>query len=202
MVLDLQLVSVYKTKDAMENKEFNLSERIRTYNPILNIEAPDVLEIQDVKQFIKELKENINEFWTNGEGQCICPECWEKIRHIPRPLGPQTSNIVCLKCDIEKEIISNTKEYLLFQKELGINPPIMFYLTLLGTKGFSIPHDRIDPFTTTHSIEREGLDFPKIIIGKFDIAPEEILKTSFNRIWNACGYPRSEYYDKNGKRTK
>lgn len=104
--------------------------------------------------------------------------------------------------DIEKEIISNTGEYLLFQKELGINPPIIFYLTLLGTKGFSMPHDRIDPFTTTHPIDREDLGLPKIIIEKFDIAPEEILKINFDRIWNACGYPGSEYYDKNGKRTK
>ena len=35
------------------------------------------IEVEDVKQAIKELKLHINDYWTNGEGQCICPECWE-----------------------------------------------------------------------------------------------------------------------------
>ena len=36
------------------------------------------LRIEDVREFIKKTKVMINDYWTNGVGQCICPECFEK----------------------------------------------------------------------------------------------------------------------------
>jgi hypothetical protein len=61
----------------MENKEeFNLSEKCDKFYDS-NDNCKGLYWEKDVKEFIKRLKENINEFWTNGKGQCICPECWE-----------------------------------------------------------------------------------------------------------------------------
>ena len=67
-------------------QEFNLSKKIGSIGnaEYLFIEGEEptndyeeVIEVKDIKEFIRLLKENINEFWTNGDGQCICPECWE-----------------------------------------------------------------------------------------------------------------------------
>lgn len=33
---------------------------------------------EEETEFIRLVKEKINEFWTNGLGECICPECWDK----------------------------------------------------------------------------------------------------------------------------
>lgn len=101
--------------------------------------------------------------------------------------------------DMEKEIMDFTKECLLFQKKLGVNPPIFLCLTLLGAKNFSIPEKEHDPFSKIRPIDREDLLLPKIRIEKFDIIPEKILKANFDRIWNACGHPRCLDYNEKGE---
>ena len=101
---------------------------------------------------------------------------------------------------IEEDIIKSTKECLLFQEKLGIYPPLIFYLALLGAKGFSIRYGKIDDFfDNIHPIDREDLILPRIFIHNFDVNLENILKTSFDRIWNACGYPRSYHYNEKGE---
>lgn len=101
--------------------------------------------------------------------------------------------------DMEDKIIDYTKQSLQFQKEFDVKPPIVLYLALLNVAGYEIP-PRLQVFAPRHDlhpVDREDLILPKIIIDKFDIVLEEILKTNFDRIWNACGYKKSEYYDKN-----
>lgn len=105
--------------------------------------------------------------------------------------------------DIEDRIIDYTKQSLQFQKEFDIKPPIVLYLALLNVARYEIPE--LQPFPlrdALHPVDRKDLILPKIIIDKFDIVLEEILKTSFDRIWNACGHSKSKFYDENGKRIK
>jgi len=100
---------------------------------------------------------------------------------------------------VEEQIISCTKEYLNFQKQLGLNPPVVIYLTFLGTKGFIVEHSI--PYKEsykTYPIEKEDLFLPELIVSRFGVVPEKILKSNFDRLWNACGYPRSLDYDAKG----
>ena len=76
-------------------EEFNLSEKRYFDNITSNIDN-QVYREEDVKEFIKRLKENINEFWTNGDGQCICPECWEH-RDGTKETYLRTKNCMFLK---------------------------------------------------------------------------------------------------------
>jgi len=101
---------------------------------------------------------------------------------------------------IEQEIILKTENYLSFQKEMGILPPVVCYLTLLSVKGYSISDRSIDiHFLDIHPFDREDLILPKIIMKDFEIDTGEIFKISFDRIWNACGYPRSFQYNEKGE---
>lgn len=101
---------------------------------------------------------------------------------------------------IEQEIILKTHYYLSFQKEMEIKPPVILYLTFLRVEGYKITDTSIETqFLNIHPFDRKDLILPRIIIKDFDVAPEEILKISFDRIWNACGYPKSLHYDDEGK---
>lgn len=101
---------------------------------------------------------------------------------------------------IEQEIILKTDNYLLFQNEIGIKLPIVCYLALLGVKGYKIPSDSIrNDFLDIHPFDIENLHLPKIVIDKFEVDTKKMFKISFDRIWNACGYPRSFQYDDKGE---
>ena len=101
---------------------------------------------------------------------------------------------------IEQEIILKTDNYLSFQNEIGIKLPIVIYLALLGVRGYSITDRSIDTdFLDIHPFDLEDLHLPKIVIDKFEVDTKKMFKISFDRIWNACGYPRSFQYDDKGE---
>lgn len=101
--------------------------------------------------------------------------------------------------DIEERIIRRTKEYIAFQKKLGIEPPVVFYLGMLGAKDFLIKYGNVDEtFDNIHPIDRNDLILPKVTIESSDASIEDLLKTNFDRIWSACGYSRSFHYDEKG----
>ena len=105
---------------------------------------------------------------------------------------------------IEEELVGDTKQYLLFQRELGIKPPIVLYLDFLRVKGFKIELGSKNPdvFDRIHPIDRDDLNFPKIIIENIDVPIEKLLKPNLDRLYNACGYPRSFHYDEKGQWSK
>lgn len=100
---------------------------------------------------------------------------------------------------LEKQIVTKLKEYLLFLKEkLKVELPIIFYLSLLEVEKCTIlrPDPNLDfEDEEIHNFGRKILNFSKIIIATFDIVPEKILKTTFDKLWNAAGYPRSFHYN-------
>jgi hypothetical protein len=49
-----------------------------------------------------------------------------------------------------------------------------------------------------HKIDRDVLLLPEIIVQNYEVRAEDVLKTAFDSIWNACGLPRSLNYDANG----
>lgn len=107
---------------------------------------------------------------------------------------------------LEKQIVAKLKEYLLFLKEkLKVDLPIIFYLSLLEVEKCIIlrpdPTFNFEDFEIEelHNFDIKILNFPKIIIDRFDIVPEKILKATFDRLWNAAGYPRSFHYNDAGE---
>jgi len=99
---------------------------------------------------------------------------------------------------IENQIVDKLKEYLLFLKEkLKVEPPIIFYLSLLEVEKCTIlrPDPSVDFSDEIHNFGRKILNFSKIIIDTFDIVPEKILKATFDKLWNAAGLPKSSHYN-------
>jgi len=123
------------------------------------------------------------------------------IEHVKvNPIG-SNGKILYIR-DIEDGILENTKICLRFQKEFCVNPPIIFYLTMLNVEGFKIPDMNNPPFLKGRPIDRDELIFEKITIEGYDENLDEVLKRCFDRIWNSSGYSKSAYYDDSGNRKR
>lgn len=82
----------------------------------------------------------------------------------------------------------------------SINGPCIVFLSILNVKGYRIRQTN-RYFTLDKSpIDRNNLLLPDVYIEDMNhFSAPEIMKPVFNMVWNACGYPGSKNYDKNGK---
>ncbi|HHT9153904.1 MAG TPA: helix-turn-helix domain-containing protein, partial [Candidatus Hypogeohydataceae bacterium YC40] len=108
--------------------------------------------------------------------------------------------------EYEKELIESFDMYLNVLKLLEVEPPVLIFLALLGVKGYimTVPQQhtghyvsRRDPRATP--IDRDVLLLPEVMIERYDLPAESILKPCFDSVANACGLPGSLNYDKAGK---
>jgi hypothetical protein len=95
----------------------------------------------------------------------------------------------------EGELIKSLRDYLNLAKELGVNMPIVVFLTLIGVKDWKMG---VNDSYLPYKIDRDILQLPETIIYSFDTKPKDILRPMFDIIWNACGYERSFNFDEAG----
>jgi hypothetical protein len=100
--------------------------------------------------------------------------------------------------DFEKFLVAALKRYLEFLFKQGIFPPIMIGLTMIGVKDYYMSHGGNLREYANKKIDRENLIFPEKIIEDQSILPQDILKESFDMLWQASGYPGSPNYDLDG----
>ncbi len=114
-----------------------------------------------------------------------------------------------LSADTEKKIIPNLiyesalleslAEFLNLAKQLGVNMPIVIFLTLIGVKDWEMGVDRMNfVHNNYYKIDRDILQLPETIIESYDTEPKDILRPMFDLIWNACGFKRSDNFDEAG----
>ena len=99
----------------------------------------------------------------------------------------------------ELKLLESLAEYLKLVKELGVNMPIVIFLTLIGVKDWEMGVDPslFDEYRS-YKIDRDILQLPETIIESYDIEPKDILRPMFDLVWNACGFPRSFNFDEAG----
>lgn len=98
----------------------------------------------------------------------------------------------------EKEIIDALTRYLSLLQIMNVAMPIFINLTLVGVKGYILETANRDPFVDKVPIDRDTLLFPEHIIEKYSEKAEHILKSNYDALWSAAGYPRDSYYDEKG----
>lgn len=110
-----------------------------------------------------------------------------------------TKGKLLIPTDYEIELIKSLPDYLSILKTLNVELPVFIFLTLVGVKEYSMAVDRqrywIDE---VHTIDRDILLLPEIVIESYEVIAEDILRPCFDSIWNACGFPRSLNYDDTG----
>ena len=101
---------------------------------------------------------------------------------------------------VEQSLIEMLKRLVEVIKTLGITPPIFFALSLIGVKNYTIMLDpMIQRFSQSALIGKDILFLPEEELD-IDFSASDILKSSFDLIWNACGHEKSINYDENGER--
>ena len=99
----------------------------------------------------------------------------------------------------EQYLIKAVQSYLKGMKGLGLTPPVSLSLALLGCKGSYMSVDIQQRPHNWHPIDRDTVLLPDVIIDSLDVDVPQEMKPVFDAVWNACGFPRSFNYDKDGK---
>lgn len=181
-------------------KNYDLSKFHRKYLELKPLRDSGCFQTYDFDGLIHfhEVTENKSfgyvQLFTNGIIEAVSVRSLESVKRTDMSLPIYV---------LEKKIVDKLKEYLLFLKEkLNVELPIIFYLSLLEVEKCTIfspdPSLEIDD-EKIHNFGIKILNFSKIIIDTFDIVPEKILKTTFDKLWNAAGHPRSFHYNEKGQ---
>lgn len=100
----------------------------------------------------------------------------------------------------EDRLITALRRYLDLQGQLGVEPPLVVLLALVGAAEYSIVNLQSRGGRQIHPFGRNVLAFPEIVIDRMDCNAAEVLRPIFDLVWNASGWPRSQSYDDTGKR--
>lgn len=101
----------------------------------------------------------------------------------------------------EQLIVGSISQILDVMKEMKIEVPILIFITLLGVKDFEMRGGGglFSVVTGSPRIYKDIFPLPEVLIESYDLKVGNILKNSFDVVWNAFGLPKSESYDKDGE---
>jgi hypothetical protein len=97
--------------------------------------------------------------------------------------------------EYELRMVEFIPRYLEVLKEVGINPPIVLYLSLLGTMNTAIATGDLNLLDEGHSINENVIMLPEIVIQRYEDFNPGILRPALDMVWNAAGHERSFTYD-------
>jgi hypothetical protein len=97
----------------------------------------------------------------------------------------------------EPRVISCLKDYLKAQQDLGVEPPVVLMLSLIGVKGYGIHSGLFKD--TRPTIDRDTVILPDVLVESFSNEPEDILRPVFDGIWQAAGWPCCRNYNAEGR---
>jgi hypothetical protein len=96
---------------------------------------------------------------------------------------------------LEGEIVDATRRFLGLLSKMGVEPPFLVMLTLVGVLGYRLGVDERRAHRTTRPIDRDILLVPDLLIEEVAGDIVKSLKPIFDAIWNASGWPGSANYD-------
>jgi hypothetical protein len=111
--------------------------------------------------------------------------------------SPKETKIVV--SDWEELVLRVYPLYIGALQSLGITPPYVASISLLGVRGHKIQTDG-RCFSLKNAADRDNLLSDEIIIEDPNAEAEKVLKPIFDQIWNGFGWARSMNYDEKGNR--
>lgn len=92
-------------------------------------------------------------------------------------------------------------------KKVAVNTPVLVCVSLLNVRGVEMNYRDTTSSGTTirrgrfdheHAIRQKDLILPGVLIGDYDDNVDKLMKPALDLVWNACGIPGSQFYDKDG----
>jgi hypothetical protein len=98
----------------------------------------------------------------------------------------------------QENIIIAVRNYLNLESYyLGVQPPLYVMLTMIGVKGYAMTVNPCDfplgEIPYGNHIDRDTLVLPEIMIESFSTDIIKAMKSIFDALWNAAGWPESRY---------
>jgi hypothetical protein len=110
------------------------------------------------------------------------------------------ANKLVIGSSFEQEALA-AKPLMQFQARFEVGPPLIFAVSLLSAKGMIIyphPPTGMDSYYPGKPIEENALLAPEIMIQEMDSNVANLLRPSFDALWQASGWPGSVGYDVTG----
>ena len=99
----------------------------------------------------------------------------------------------------EREIIAQTKRMLQLMNAFSIDLPVFIMISLLGVKGYRMGVDEFSRSVPENPfIDRDDLILPELEVQSYDEDISQVLRPSFDAIWNAAGWQRCWNYNEEG----
>ncbi len=99
---------------------------------------------------------------------------------------------------LENKIVEAINNYIKALNSLSVDFPILVYISMINMRGYQLFSDVLS-IRVSKEIENDTLFLPEILLENNQNCIENMLKNTFDSIWNACGYRGSSHYDENGK---
>jgi hypothetical protein len=97
----------------------------------------------------------------------------------------------------ELKIANAIRRGLELQRLLGVEPPVVVILTLLGVRDYNVlTRDNIPG----QLFSRDTLNIPEVLLEDFNMSLDDITRPLYDPIWNEAGFRRCQNYDLDGKR--
>lgn len=99
---------------------------------------------------------------------------------------------------IEITLVEYSEMYLEKLKELAISTPILFFVTLVGVKGYRSAKSNRTFFEEKPEIYRDIVYLPEVIVEDYSVKSSIIFKSTLDAFNNALGYSHSPNFDEIG----
>lgn len=98
---------------------------------------------------------------------------------------------------LEKEIIEGVPRFTGFHRDIGMTPPIVLMLSLVGVKNCALTIS--DLSWTDTKIDRDVLMAPDILIEDYSFQADVLVRPALDFIWQSAGAAECPNYDQNGR---
>lgn len=95
----------------------------------------------------------------------------------------------------ELQLINVVERGKTLHKYLGVEPPVVLFVTLVGVRGFSIDEEQRYIQTNNNSFDRDMLVLPDMLMEDLGIHASAVVRPILDAIWNAGGYARCLNYN-------
>ena len=99
---------------------------------------------------------------------------------------------------LAKQLMDNIPKYLRVQRHLGVTPPIVLLLTLLGVNGYLLEVGHAWAYRST-AVDRNIIQTPEAILEDWSTDVHVLVRPALDAIWNAAGYSECSFYDASGQ---
>lgn len=100
--------------------------------------------------------------------------------------------------NIESALLKYAPSYIKALLDKGLEQPYYLFVSLLGIRGYILVTNRPSFGMRPVRPRQDVLLFPEIVLNDPDFSADKVFRKTFDRFWNAFGYPQSASFDASG----